>query len=298
MPFRRKGKKVVDSSQEGGGPRSTGGDGSDAGPTEGPSPAAASGRRNQQSGAQGTAGTPSAYEQPTRKAPSRADNGTGRRTRGDDAETGARRPRRDTDDGPGGDVEEIPDESHQQERARSEGAPTKDVDSSAREASGSTSGAGQDGEARTQILRGAKRGRQSAPAQADAGSGVDGTDSSGDQVEDPPAGWLVVVHGPGKGRAVQVGIGANQIGSDPNQRIPVDFGDAAISRESHALLVYDPNSRQFFINHGSGKNLTYVNGELIMTPTELQAHSEIQLGDTVFRFLPLCGEQFDWSETE
>jgi hypothetical protein len=143
---------------------------------------------------------------------------------------------------------------------------------------------------RTRIHRPGARG-----ARTDAGA-APGT-TPGDEPADPPAGWLVIVDGPGKGHAVTVGIGANSIGRNPDQRIALSFGDEHISGEGHALLVYDPESRRFYINHGGGKNLTYVEGQLVMTPTELDPHAEIRIGETRMRFVPLCGEQFDWSDT-
>lgn len=134
-------------------------------------------------------------------------------------------------------------------------------------------------------------------ARSTEGGAADAHTSPSNEPNDPPTGWLVVIDGPGKGNAVAVGIGANAIGRNPDQRVPLAFGDSHISGESHALLVYDPESRRFYVNHGGGKNLTYVDGQLVMTPTELAPHAELRMGETRMRFVPLCGEQFDWSDT-
>lgn len=148
-------------------------------------------------------------------------------------------------------------------------------------------------DARTRIHR-PGRGRPGAHAAA-AETETDVTAAG--EPDDPPAGWLVIVDGPGKGRTVNVGIGANAIGRNTDQRIALAFGDDHISGESHALLVYDPQSRRFYINHGGGKNLTYLDGQLVMSPTEVQSHAEIRIGATTMRFVALCGEQFDWADT-
>ena len=44
---------------------------------------------------------------------------------------------------------------------------------------------------------------------------------------DPVVGWLVVVQGPGRGRSLEIGAGANPIGRAQHQKICLDFGDFA-----------------------------------------------------------------------
>jgi hypothetical protein len=115
--------------------------------------------------------------------------------------------------------------------------------------------------------------------------------------EDPVAGWLAVVGGPGKGHIARISYGLNSIGRNAGQKIVVDFGDERISREKHALLSYDPANRSFHIQHGGGANLTYLNGEPLLTPARLESGDQIRLGDTLLRFIPLCSEDFDWEKT-
>ena len=122
--------------------------------------------------------------------------------------------------------------------------------------------------------------------------------SPADPMNDPPVGWLVVIEGPGQGRTVTIGNGSNTIGRDHAERICVDFGDALISRHSHAILTYDPRGKKFYIQHGGGKNLTYVADAPVLAPTELEGFSKILIGETVLLFVPLCGERFDWEDDE
>ena len=117
-------------------------------------------------------------------------------------------------------------------------------------------------------------------------------------MDDPPVGWLVVIQGPGQGHVVTIGNGMNAIGRDHGERICVDFGDELISRHSHTVITYDPRSKKFYLQHGAGKNLTYVGDAPVLAPTELEGFSKILIGETLLLFVPLCGERFDWEEYE
>lgn len=57
--------------------------------------------------------------------------------------------------------------------------------------------------------------------------------------QDPVVGWLVVVGGPGIGSYRPVFEGNNTIGRSTSNRIPIDFGDDAISGEEQAYIRYD-----------------------------------------------------------
>lgn len=119
-----------------------------------------------------------------------------------------------------------------------------------------------------------------------------------DPMADPPVGWLVVVRGPGKGRALTLGNGMNPIGRSAESRVRLDFGDDNISRANHARLVYEPRQRRWLLSHGDGTNLTYLNGELVMATVELQSGAQIQLGETTLRFQAFCSQDFDWPDVD
>ena len=126
------------------------------------------------------------------------------------------------------------------------------------------------------------------------GLSATGALKSDDPMADPPVGWLVIVDGPGKGRFATLGMGNNSIGRDARERIALTYGDQTISRTNHGAIVYDPRGRKFFVQPGSGTNLTYVNDDLVLTPRELEPFAHVQMGNTVLRFVPLCGPQFSW----
>ena len=117
-------------------------------------------------------------------------------------------------------------------------------------------------------------------------------------MDDPVVGWLVVVEGPGKGRALPLGYGSNSLGRGATDRVKLDFGDDQISRNGHAVVTYDPRGRKFYVQHGGGTNLTYLGAQPVLAPAELSALSHITIGNTALRFVPLCGAEFDWQDTE
>ncbi len=112
---------------------------------------------------------------------------------------------------------------------------------------------------------------------------------------DPVTGWLVVIDGPGKGRSVEIGMGNNSIGRAPDQKVCLDFGDTHISRERHAVLVYDPRSKCFFLQHGDNRSLTYVGKKTVLTRVKLKGGEIITVGNTQLRFVTFCGPKFSWS---
>ena len=119
---------------------------------------------------------------------------------------------------------------------------------------------------------------------------------SPDPMDDPPVGWLVIVDGPGRGRFVTLGMGVNSVGRERTQRVRLDYGDEMISRVNHAAITYDPRGRKFYVQHGGGTNLTYVGDEPVLAPRPLEPFAHLQMGNTVLRFVPLCGGEFSWEE--
>ncbi len=116
-----------------------------------------------------------------------------------------------------------------------------------------------------------------------------------DRSSDPVVGWLVVITGPGRGSAVELGYGMNAVGRALSNRVVIDFGDDQISSEDHFRVAYDQQSREFHLIPAKGTNLLYVDGKAVLTPAPLAAMTDIRVGSTVLRFVPLCGAAWDWS---
>jgi FHA domain len=121
-----------------------------------------------------------------------------------------------------------------------------------------------------------------------------------DAMADPLAGWLVVIEGPGKGHALTLGYGQNSVGRSDGERVTINFGDGLISRSNHMTVTYDPRGNQFYIQPGSGTNLTYLNEEPapVLQPMVLTANSHITIGETTLRFIPFCSDDFNWDSIE
>ena len=139
-------------------------------------------------------------------------------------------------------------------------------------------------------------GLSDARAGEDIGSAGRRTPVADDPMVDPPVGWLVVIEGPGKGRVVTLGMGVNSIGRARTERVSLDYGDATISRTHHGAITYDPRGRKFYVQPGGGTNLAYANDEPVLVPRELRPSTRLQMGNTVLRFVPLCGDDFSWDD--
>ena len=112
------------------------------------------------------------------------------------------------------------------------------------------------------------------------------------------AGWLVVVAGPGRGCTREIYFGMNSIGRGSEERIPLDFGDTTISRESHAYLVFDEKQSGFYIQHGGKSNLVRLNDAPVLAPQPLNNGDVIEIGASKLRFVPLFGEDFKWEAAD
>jgi hypothetical protein len=115
--------------------------------------------------------------------------------------------------------------------------------------------------------------------------------------QEPVVGWLVVIGGPGLGAFRAIFEGNNTIGRAPSQRIPVDFGDDAISAEEQAYLRYDSSDRTFlFVPNLAKTNVVRLNDDKPTAAVKLRPMDVITMGRTQLVFVPFCGEEFDWSE--
>jgi hypothetical protein len=115
--------------------------------------------------------------------------------------------------------------------------------------------------------------------------------------QDPVVGWLVVVAGHGLGAFRPLFEGNNTIGRGQNQRVPIDFGDEAISSEEQAYIRYDSMDRSFlFVPNLSKTNIVAINDRKPTAAVKLELMDVITMGRTKLAFVPFCGEDFDWSE--
>ena len=115
-----------------------------------------------------------------------------------------------------------------------------------------------------------------------------------DSVTVPVTGWLVCIKGESFGESFEIKVGRNNIGRGNNMDIAL-LKEMSISRDKHAVIVFDPINLKFFIQAGEN-GLTYVNQELVMGVKELKDNDKIMIGTSLFVFVPFCGESFDWKD--
>jgi hypothetical protein len=113
-----------------------------------------------------------------------------------------------------------------------------------------------------------------------------------------PVAIVMVVQGPGKGEAFALQSGMSQIGRGDDQAIQLDFGDMAVSRTNHAAIVYDPKDHSFLLGHGGKSNIVRLNGQPVVATSALSNGDEIEIGETVMRFVAICSDDFHWAEEE
>ncbi|MDR1210233.1 MAG: FHA domain-containing protein [Clostridiales bacterium] len=111
--------------------------------------------------------------------------------------------------------------------------------------------------------------------------------------ESPVVGWLVCVSGVYQGQSFRLKSGQNNVGRQQSMDVAL-ARENSISRRRHALIIYDPASSDFYVQHGEGSGLTYLNGELVMTPKRLSSYDKLRLGAVEFVFMAFCGEKFTW----
>jgi hypothetical protein len=119
----------------------------------------------------------------------------------------------------------------------------------------------------------------------------------GEFEQDPVVGWLVIVGGAGMGSFRPIFEGNNTVGRSETQRIPLDFGDDAISSEEQAYIRYDSTSRTFlFVPNLAKTNIVSINDKRPTGAVELNQMDVITIGRTQLVFVPFCGPEFDWAE--
>lgn len=113
------------------------------------------------------------------------------------------------------------------------------------------------------------------------------------KVSTPCVGWLVALGGEHIGTDFRLKVGKNFIGRSQKMDIALTE-DKSVSRERHAIVVYDPKSNMYLIQPGDSSSLAYHNNNLLLTPEKLEAYDMITVGDVNLLFMPLCGAKFSW----
>lgn len=112
---------------------------------------------------------------------------------------------------------------------------------------------------------------------------------------EPVVGWLVCIKGDAFGKSFTLKSGKNFIGRDRKMDVAL-VGDKSVSRQCHAIILYDPKSRMFLVQPGTSRELFYLNDKVVLGVEAVQSNDVLSIGKTDLMFIPLCSAQFSWEE--
>ena len=75
-------------------------------------------------------------------------------------------------------------------------------------------------------------------------------------------------------------------------------GESTVSRDRHAILIYEPRQNLFLVQPGETKELIYLNGNVVLTPMVMKKNDILQVGDISLMLVPCCDDVFHWEEEE
>ncbi len=110
---------------------------------------------------------------------------------------------------------------------------------------------------------------------------------------EPVVGWLVCVEGEHFGEDFKLKSGRNFIGRGSNMDVAI-VKDNSVSREKHAVIVYEPRNNIFIAQPGESKELCYLNESVVLNPEQLKQGDMILVGNTKLMFVPCCNAAFNW----
>lgn len=114
---------------------------------------------------------------------------------------------------------------------------------------------------------------------------------------EPVVGWLVAISGSHYGEDFKLKTGRNFIGRASNMDVCLS-GDASISREKHAIVLYEPRGNVFLVQPGDAKELFYLNDNVVLAAAEINAYDVLSLGETNLLFIPCCSDKFNWDRVK
>lgn len=114
---------------------------------------------------------------------------------------------------------------------------------------------------------------------------------------EPVVGWLVCIEGNHIGKDFRLISGRNFIGRSTKMDVVLE-GDSSVSRESHAVVVYEPKGNVYLIQPGSSKELSYLNDEVVLESKVIKMNDVITVGATKLMFIPCCSSEFVWSSVK
>lgn len=111
----------------------------------------------------------------------------------------------------------------------------------------------------------------------------------------PVVGWLVCVEGENYGKSFPLNGGRNFIGRSPEMDVCL-AGDMTVSSHRHAVLIYEPKQREFFVQPGDTHELFYLNDKVVLESMHLNNRDKLTVGRSTLVFVAFCDETFGWDE--
>ena len=108
-----------------------------------------------------------------------------------------------------------------------------------------------------------------------------------------PVAFMVCISGGNTGDYFAVAEGRNYIASGSDADIRLDK-DSSVSAECHSVVTYNPESNSFTLSAGTGRGITYLNGNQIDVSSELKSEDRIKVGGSELLFIPVCTDGFKW----
>lgn len=115
------------------------------------------------------------------------------------------------------------------------------------------------------------------------------------KVSTPCVGWLIAIGGNHIGTDFRLKVGKNFIGRNQNMDIALTE-DKSVSRDRHAIVVYEPKEHLYLVQPGESSSLVYKNNKVVLGPEPLEAYDMVTVGEINLLFMPLCGNRFNWSD--
>lgn len=114
---------------------------------------------------------------------------------------------------------------------------------------------------------------------------------------EPVVGWLTCIEGDHYGESFPLKSGRNFIGRNANMDV-VLAGDMSVSRERHAIVIYEPKAKCFIAQAGDARELFYLNDNVVLNNEMMKNYDILSIGNEKLIFVALCGPQFCWEDTK
>lgn len=112
---------------------------------------------------------------------------------------------------------------------------------------------------------------------------------------EPVVGWLVCVSDSHYGESFKLKSGRNFIGRSVEMDVVLNR-DNTVSRDRHAILLYEPKRRSFLVQPGESRELFYLNDDVVLTTEELKPYDILSIGQTQLVFIPFCTKTIAWDD--